>query len=123
MSFKSRNGPAATARSAPYSRAAARTGPGGAWLHDLAPGARAARPAPAATNAGSSDISNKLLVSNLHYEVMPKDLVSIFATIGTLAGEPVIRVRVIDPSVHPARGLHFRSTPVTQPGYCSSLEH
>ncbi|KAH9010553.1 hypothetical protein EDB84DRAFT_1279663, partial [Lactarius hengduanensis] len=35
--------------------------------------------------------SNKLVVSNLHYEITPKDLTAIFGKIGTLVREPFIR--------------------------------
>jgi len=36
-------------------------------------------------------VNNQLLVSNLHYEVTPKDLTSIFGQIGTLVREPLIK--------------------------------
>jgi hypothetical protein len=78
----------------------------GSWLHDKAP-----------TAPRAASLNNKLLVSNLHYEVTPKDLTvsiqtssffpkiflcrlaqtrssqSIFGQIGTLIREPQIRVR------------------------------
>ncbi|KAG9104883.1 hypothetical protein FRC06_006708 [Ceratobasidium sp. 370] len=62
----------------------------GLWVHDLAPGADEGRKArPSSSNAASE--SNRLYVSNLHYEVTQKDLASIFGTIGTLLREPTIR--------------------------------
>ncbi|PFH50617.1 hypothetical protein AMATHDRAFT_144697, partial [Amanita thiersii Skay4041] len=51
----------------------------GVWLHDKAPAGPAA------------SINNKIVVSNLHYEITPKDLVAIFGQIGTLVREPLIR--------------------------------
>ncbi|KAF8916489.1 hypothetical protein CPB85DRAFT_1374632 [Mucidula mucida] len=54
-------------------------GSDGQWLHDKAP----ARP--------SHSPSSQLLVSNLHYEVTPADLNSVFGQIGTLVREPHIR--------------------------------
>ncbi|EDR08195.1 uncharacterized protein LACBIDRAFT_297588 [Laccaria bicolor S238N-H82] len=79
----------------PYSRP---TGPrgdvDGQWLHDKAPtGPRATRQniglgvSPATTTTPNS----KLVVSNLHYEITPKDLTAIFGQIGTLVREPLIR--------------------------------
>ncbi|KAF8307157.1 hypothetical protein DL93DRAFT_148283 [Clavulina sp. PMI_390] len=55
----------------PYVRAAA---PEGSWKHD-----KAAEP------------TDTVAISNLHYEVMPSDLKTIFEAIGTLAREPVIK--------------------------------
>lgn len=40
---------------------------------------------------GGSTPNNKLVVSNLHYEISPKDLTAIFGQIGTLICEPQIR--------------------------------
>ncbi|KAG6335124.1 hypothetical protein ID866_3964 [Astraeus odoratus] len=63
----------------------------GFWLHDQGP--------PHKRNAAPDSTSpavvpnTKLIVSNLHYEVTPKDLVSIFGQVGTLVREPFIRVR------------------------------
>ncbi|GAV99840.1 RNA-binding domain-containing protein [Lentinula edodes] len=76
----------------PYSRPP-RGDLNGQWLHDKAPGMKNtntdSRP------RGPSDIveqsNTKLLVSNLHYEVTPKDLAAIFGQIGTLVREPLIR--------------------------------
>ncbi|KAG2064348.1 hypothetical protein BDR04DRAFT_1137409 [Suillus decipiens] len=67
----------------PYSRP---RGSDGQWAHDRAPLQSARANAPA--NTGST---TKLIVSNLHYEITPKDLVSIFGQIGTLVREPLIR--------------------------------
>ncbi|KAG2154161.1 uncharacterized protein EDB93DRAFT_185207 [Suillus bovinus] len=61
-------------------------GSDGHWVHDRAPLQSARANAPA--NTGST---TKLIVSNLHYEITPKDLVSIFGQIGTLVREPLIR--------------------------------
>ncbi|KAF8137590.1 hypothetical protein EV363DRAFT_1254473 [Boletus edulis] len=69
----------------PYARP---RGSDGAWLHDRAPlsSAKANSAIAPATSANA-----KLVVSNLHYEITPKDLVSIFGQIGTLVREPLIR--------------------------------
>ncbi|KAG1747389.1 hypothetical protein EDB19DRAFT_1630881 [Suillus lakei] len=67
----------------PYARP---RGSDGHWVHDRAP-LRSANANPSA-NTGSTA---KLIVSNLHYEITPKDLVSIFGQIGTLVREPLIR--------------------------------
>ncbi|EIW78609.1 hypothetical protein CONPUDRAFT_108567 [Coniophora puteana RWD-64-598 SS2] len=58
----------------------------GVWSHDRA----ALSSGPAARTAGSEP-SMKLIVSNLHYEITPKNLMSIFGQIGTLVCEPQIR--------------------------------
>ncbi|KAH9056508.1 hypothetical protein EDB87DRAFT_1636455 [Lactarius vividus] len=55
------------------------------WVHDRAPGG------PRSTADPNAAPSNKLVVSNLHYEIMPKDLTAIFGKIGTLVREPFIR--------------------------------
>ncbi|RDB29947.1 THO complex subunit 4-A [Hypsizygus marmoreus] len=79
----------------PYSRPTTQGDADGQWLHDKAPtGPRAdlssatgrsrLAPTPAALNS-------KLVVSNLHYEITPKDLTAIFGQIGTLVREPLIR--------------------------------
>ncbi|KAH9975503.1 hypothetical protein BGW80DRAFT_1225019 [Lactifluus volemus] len=39
----------------------------------------------------SAEPSNKLVVTNLHYEITPKDLTAIFGQVGTLVREPYIR--------------------------------
>ncbi|KAF9269415.1 RNA-binding domain-containing protein [Marasmius fiardii PR-910] len=63
------------------------------WVHDKAPGVKNTlnndeKPrTPSSTNLPTT----KLQVSNLHYEVTPKDLTSIFGQIGTLVREPMIR--------------------------------
>ncbi|KAJ3758935.1 hypothetical protein EV360DRAFT_94399 [Lentinula raphanica] len=63
------------------------------WLHDKAPGTKTSNGD--AQPRGPSDAleqgRTKLLVSNLHYEVTPKDLIAIFGQIGTLVREPIIR--------------------------------
>ncbi|EMD35537.1 hypothetical protein CERSUDRAFT_116284 [Gelatoporia subvermispora B] len=75
----------------PYSRPAARPrGADGEWLHDKAPGV----PSAALNTNGNGmivDTSSKILVSNLHYELTPKDLTQIFGQAGTLVREPLIR--------------------------------
>ncbi|KAF8636893.1 hypothetical protein AX17_003145 [Amanita inopinata Kibby_2008] len=71
----------------PYSRPASR-GVDGKWLHDKAPADPsngASRPPPTAA------VNRKIVVSNLHYEITPKDLAAIFGQIGTLVREPLIR--------------------------------
>ncbi|KAH8981301.1 hypothetical protein EDB86DRAFT_2954852 [Lactarius hatsudake] len=55
------------------------------WVHDRAPGG------PRSTTDPNAAPSNKLVVSNLHYEITPKDLTAIFGKIGTLVREPFIR--------------------------------
>ncbi|KAG1718743.1 uncharacterized protein EDB91DRAFT_559255 [Suillus paluster] len=67
----------------PYTRP---RGSDGHWVHDRAPLQSAKSNAPASTPSNT-----KLIVSNLHYEITPKDLVSIFGQIGTLVREPLIR--------------------------------
>ena len=85
-------------------------------LHDKAPGLSAARQNVAASSTATLDVPNtKLLVSNLHYEVTPRDLTvshhrtpflrsgptiffgggeqQVFGVMGTLVREPLIRVR------------------------------
>jgi len=81
----------------PYSRPVPRAAaPEGQWLHDKAPTAPAktrnvlAR-TPAAPSGPAAASNNALLVSNLHYEITPKDLISIFGQIGTLIREPLLR--------------------------------
>ncbi|RPD56057.1 RNA-binding domain-containing protein [Lentinus tigrinus ALCF2SS1-6] len=83
--------PAANRTKKPYSRPAGRPqGAEGQWLHDKAPGVpravqnTVAKPATGITNT-------RIIVSNLHYEVTPKDLSQIFGQIGTLVREPQIR--------------------------------
>ncbi|KAF8348595.1 hypothetical protein F5887DRAFT_1280373 [Amanita rubescens] len=71
----------------PYSRPATR-GADSKWLHDkgsAGPANGASKPAPAAS------VNSKIVVSNLHYEITPKDLAAIFGQIGTLVREPLIR--------------------------------
>ncbi|EKM58049.1 uncharacterized protein PHACADRAFT_206888 [Phanerochaete carnosa HHB-10118-sp] len=77
----------------PYSRSANRPRRSdGDWLHDKAPGVAPARQsAPTASTAADASPNTKLLVSNLHYEVTPKDLTQVFGIIGTLVREPLIR--------------------------------
>ncbi|KAJ7100100.1 hypothetical protein B0H15DRAFT_818687 [Mycena belliarum] len=77
----------------PYSRPAPRASADGQWLHDLAPGTPGARARLAVPGSlGAPSIPNsKLVVSNLHYEISPKDLTAIFGQIGTLVCEPQIR--------------------------------
>ncbi|KAL0959697.1 hypothetical protein HGRIS_011392 [Hohenbuehelia grisea] len=77
----------------PYSRSSAIDGQ---WEHDkahLGGGApRNARGPKRTPIAAPTEMPNsKLLVSNLHYEITPKDLNSIFGQIGTLVREPLIR--------------------------------
>jgi len=75
-----RGGLAGNNRARPYPSA-----PTGSWKLD----------APRAPNARNTtaefSISDRIVVSNLHYEVTPQDLVTIFETMGSLAREPTIR--------------------------------
>ncbi|KAF9530216.1 hypothetical protein CPB83DRAFT_892835 [Crepidotus variabilis] len=80
----------------PYNRPTARPTPSeGQWLHDKAPtgpkGRISASKSPAIPSGPAASMNNTLLVSNLHYEVSPKDLIAIFGTIGTLMREPLVR--------------------------------
>jgi len=78
----------------PYSRPAPRASADGQWVHDMhdvAPNSLNGRArAPGALNSVSVP-STRLVVSNLHYEISPKDLTAIFGQIGTLVCEPQIR--------------------------------
>lgn len=58
------------------------------WVHDKAPGATRAPAQPSNPNAS---LSSKLMVTNLHYEITPRDLTAIFGQMGTLVREPFIR--------------------------------
>ncbi|KAF8889595.1 hypothetical protein BD779DRAFT_1520008 [Infundibulicybe gibba] len=83
----------------PYVRPVPRGDVDAQWVHDMAPkGPRAdingnGKPriptGPAATLP--SVLNNKLIVSNLHYEVTPQDLSLVFGHVGTLVREPLIR--------------------------------
>ncbi|PIL23496.1 hypothetical protein GSI_14807 [Ganoderma sinense ZZ0214-1] len=78
----------------PYSRPApvARSqGIDGKWLHDKAPGLPRAVQNTAAAKASNGITNTRIIVSNLHYEVTPRDLSQIFGQIGTLVREPQIR--------------------------------
>ncbi|KAN0136225.1 hypothetical protein V8E53_006085 [Lactarius tabidus] len=55
------------------------------WVHDRAP------TGPRSFVDPNAPPSNKLMVSNLHYEITQKDLTAIFGKIGTLVREPFIR--------------------------------
>ncbi|KAJ7760791.1 hypothetical protein B0H14DRAFT_2973416 [Mycena olivaceomarginata] len=79
----------------PYNRPQApRPNIDGQWVHDMADDDNAHlngtgnRPRIAAVVAGPS---TRLVVTNLHYEITPKDLTAIFGQIGTLVSEPQIR--------------------------------
>ncbi|KAI0760173.1 hypothetical protein C8Q74DRAFT_1294473 [Fomes fomentarius] len=75
----------------PYSRPSARPQASeGQWLHDRAPGVpRAVQNT--VIKAANGVTNTRIIVSNLHYEVTPKDLSQIFGQIGTLVREPQIR--------------------------------
>ncbi|KAH8101134.1 hypothetical protein BXZ70DRAFT_110796 [Cristinia sonorae] len=81
----------------PYSRPAARPrASDGAWVHDRAIGFKGTdKPARNVSTVPASKARTKLEVTNLHYELTPKDLASIFGQCGTLVREPYIRY---DPS-------------------------
>ncbi|KAG7448753.1 uncharacterized protein BT62DRAFT_918297 [Guyanagaster necrorhizus] len=68
----------------PYTRP---TNTDGQWLHDKAPGLPGVKRVPATFATPNS----KIVVSNLHYEITPKDLASIFGQFGTLVREPLLR--------------------------------
>jgi len=62
------------------------------WLHDRAPGApKATNQSNGHTTKSEASLNSKLLVSNLHYEITPKDPTASFGQIGTLVREPLIR--------------------------------
>ncbi|EAU89316.2 hypothetical protein CC1G_03581 [Coprinopsis cinerea okayama7 len=83
----------------PYSRPSNRPNTNERWTHDRYEGHQHNRKnqglnggnvaAPTA-GAGAPGQATKLKVSNLHYEVTPKDLNAIFGQIGTLVREPVL---------------------------------
>nr|VWO96665.1 Peptidyl-prolyl cis-trans isomerase (PPIase) (EC [Ganoderma boninense] len=79
---------APTSRPAPGARS---QGVEGKWLHDKAPGLPRAVQNTAAAKASNGITNTRIIVSNLHYEVTPKDLSQIFGQIGTLVREPQIR--------------------------------
>ncbi|KAL5499190.1 hypothetical protein ACEPAH_1708 [Sanghuangporus vaninii] len=65
------------------------------WVHDRAPvgvpkSVVKAGAAPKSLGGGNVP-TNRIVVSNLHYEIMAKDLVSIFGQIGMLVREPDIK--------------------------------
>ncbi|KAK2461220.1 hypothetical protein APHAL10511_006747 [Amanita phalloides] len=71
----------------PYIRPATRDADG-KWAHDKAPtGPAGGAPKPVTPAA----VNTRIVVSNLHYEINPKDLAAIFGQIGTLVREPLIR--------------------------------
>ncbi|TFK67742.1 hypothetical protein BDN72DRAFT_842684 [Pluteus cervinus] len=74
----------------PYARPGPRVSAEGQWVHDRAPGAPRAD-LNGKAKAPSTTANNKIAVSNLHYEITPKDLTAIFGQIGTLVREPLIR--------------------------------
>ncbi|PAV15227.1 RNA-binding domain-containing [Pyrrhoderma noxium] len=76
----------------PYERSAGPRGSDGMWVHDL----HDKNVPPAVVNANrkpqsEDSANNKLLVSNLHYEVTENDLITIFGQVGTLIREPFIK--------------------------------
>jgi len=77
----------------PYSRPSPKADVDGQWLHDRAPTgpAKMRNATIRAPIAPAAALNNKLVVSNLHYEITPKDLISIFGQIGTLIREPLLR--------------------------------
>ncbi|KAI0687673.1 hypothetical protein BC835DRAFT_1376188 [Cytidiella melzeri] len=77
----------------PYSRPANRPRRSdGDWVHDKATRSNNVTISPEkADNSSSNEPHSKLVVSNLHYEVTPKDLVQVFGQMGTLVREPLIR--------------------------------
>jgi len=82
-----------SAQRKPYSRASPKADVDSQWLHDRAPTgpAKMRNAAIHAPVAPAASLNNKLVVSNLHYEITPKDLISIFGQIGTLIREPLLR--------------------------------
>jgi len=77
----------------PYSRPAPRGNIDAQWVHDMADGNKNHGPrSPAGPRSpGAAGPSTRLVVTNLHYEISPKDLTAIFGQIGTLVSEPQIR--------------------------------
>ncbi|KAI0090132.1 hypothetical protein BDY19DRAFT_938639 [Irpex rosettiformis] len=76
----------------PYSRPSRPRRSDGDWVHDKAPENHNIKSPRAQADTSNGTVPNsKLLVSNLHYEITPKDLTQIFGQIGTLVREPLIR--------------------------------
>ncbi|KAH7099707.1 hypothetical protein BKA62DRAFT_709198 [Auriculariales sp. MPI-PUGE-AT-0066] len=89
----------------PYERPERDAVPDGQWLHDRAPRANLERANKAggtssdkwvhdkAPTSGreSNEATQKLIVSNLHYEVSEKDLSSAFSGYGSFTRDPIIR--------------------------------
>ncbi|KAJ7689410.1 hypothetical protein B0H17DRAFT_1202303 [Mycena rosella] len=97
----------------PYSRPTSRPSTDGQWLHDLAPGAPGARARFAAAPGalGSPAVpSNRLVVSNLHYEISPKDLTAIFGQIdqGTMTPPPALCIGTPNDASDLARALNLK---------------
>jgi len=82
-----------SAQRKPYNRPSPKADVDGQWQHDRAPTgpAKMRNAAIRAPIAPAASLNNKLVVSNLHYEITPKDLTSIFGQIGTLIREPLLR--------------------------------
>jgi len=82
-----------SAQRKPYSRPSQKADVDSQWLHDRAPTgpAKMRNAAIRAPIAPAASLNNKLVVTNLHYEITPKDLISIFGQIGTLIREPLLR--------------------------------
>ncbi|KAI5123244.1 hypothetical protein M0805_001333 [Coniferiporia weirii] len=79
------------ARSKPYDRPQARPhADDGKWLHDMAPGSKVPASVVNSSPRGGPP-SNRLIVSNLHYDITAKDLIAIFGQIGTLVRDPSIK--------------------------------
>ncbi|KAJ7778137.1 hypothetical protein B0H16DRAFT_1502330 [Mycena metata] len=77
----------------PYSRPVPRGNIDAQWVHDMADGNNnhAVRSPTGPRLSGGGAPSARLVVTNLHYEISPKDLTAIFGQIGTLVSEPQIR--------------------------------
>ncbi|KZV84189.1 hypothetical protein EXIGLDRAFT_754011 [Exidia glandulosa HHB12029] len=88
----------------PYERPDQDRAPEGQWLHDRAPRTsgggggggggssdRGARPARIRDTGSDTEVSPKLIVSNLHYEVGERDLTTAFGAYGSFARDPFIR--------------------------------
>ncbi|KAF9567131.1 RNA-binding domain-containing protein [Agrocybe pediades] len=88
-----------TGQRKPYSRPTPRGNSDGQWLHDKAPTgpakgripANPTRNGPALATGPPASVNSRLVVSNLHYDITPKDLISVFGQIGTLVREPLLR--------------------------------
>jgi len=74
----------------PYNRPSPRPrASDGSWVHDMHD--KAPAPQQSTHDAPTQQGNTRVMVTNLHYELTPKDLISVFGQVGTLVREPLIR--------------------------------